>query len=309
MSFGSEPTLVIGSDGFIGRHVIRYFAERNWPTHAIGRSDGDLSDWGTVDRLFRQVPKVGRILHLATRQRTGQIQYGIQGELLATNSRIHLNVLDAWRLHQPQAKLVSAGSSCVYPELERPITESDFQSGPVHPSVCGYALAKQVLAVGSEVFASQYGLKYLHVLLATVYGPRDHKESDRSHFMTGMIDRAVREKRDRKSTFTVWGTPDTIRDLLYVDDQIEAIIAADEAFENRILNCSSNEPVTIDTVAGAILLALRWEAEIAYVAGSFKGASIKTLDSAEFLRKTDWKPKIDLEHGIHRILVEDYGIL
>ena len=52
----------------------------------------------------------------------------------------------------------------------------------MHPSVRGYGLAKQMLAVGSETYAAQYGLRYLHLILATVYGPGDHKEADRSHF-------------------------------------------------------------------------------------------------------------------------------
>ena len=78
-----------------------------------------------------------------------QIQLGIQADLLVVNARIHLNVLEAWRQHQPQAKLISTGSSCVYPELDRPISEADFQAGPMHPSVRGYGLAKQMLAVGT----------------------------------------------------------------------------------------------------------------------------------------------------------------
>ena len=206
-----------------------------------------------------------------TRQRTGQVQYGIQGELLAVNARIHLNVLEAWRLYQPQAKLISTGSSCVFPELSRPITEQDFQTGPMHESVRGYGLAKQLLAVGSETYASQYGLKYLHVILATIYGPHAHKEPDRSHFMTGMIDRAVKEMRTGAGLFTVWGEPETVRDLLYVDDQIEAILAANSAFENRMLNCTSGAPVTIDQCARAIREALGWQAEISYPAGTFRG--------------------------------------
>ena len=56
------------------------------------------------------------------------------------------------------------------------------------------------------------------------------KEADRSHFMTAMIDRAVTEKRAGKEELTVWGAPDTVRDLLYVDDQIAAVLAAERQF-------------------------------------------------------------------------------
>ena len=300
--------IVIGADGFIGRHLATILEKAGGTVHRIKRADGDLSDWTTAERLFQAAPKAARIFHVATRQRTGQIQYSIQGELLAINARIHLNVLEAWRLHQPQAKLISTGSSCVFPEFDRPIVESDFQLGPMHPSVRGYGLAKQILAVGSETYASQYGLTYLHLILATVYGPHDHHELDRAHFMGGMIDRAVREMREDKRQFTVWGNPATVRDLLYVDDQVDAILAADHKFKNRLLNCSSNEPITIGAAAHAIRDALHWQAEIVYPPNTFSGALFKTLDATEFFQATGWRPKIDLQKGVQKILQADYKI-
>ena len=299
--------LVLGADGFLGRHLAVLLERRGERVHRVGRAAGDLSDWPTAQRVLQEAPKATRIFHLVTRQRTGQVQFGIQGELLAANARIHLNLLEGWRQVQPQAKLISTGSSCIYPELDRPITEADFQTGPMHPSVRGYGLAKQVLAVGSEAYSAQYGLRYLHLILATVYGPGDHKEQDRTHFMAGMIDRAVHEMRAGKNEFIVWGEPGTVRDLLYVNDQLDAILAADAAFENCMVNCSSGRPITIGQAAEAIREALGWRAEIVYPPGTFRGASYKTIDSSRFLGASGWKPRIGLVEGIRAILKADYG--
>lgn len=298
--------IVLGSDGFLGAHLSALLERRGEAVHRIGRMAGDLADWPAAERALRAAPRATRIFHLVTKQRTGQVQFGIQGDLLAVNARIHLNVLEAWRQFQPQAKLISTGSSCVYPELDRPIGEAAFQSGPMHPSVRGYGLAKQMLAVGSETYAAQFGLRYLHLILATVYGPGDHKEPDRSHFMGGMIDRAVREKREGRTEFTVWGGPDTVRDLLYVDDQLDALLAADAAFENCMINCGSNSPVRIGEAAQAIREALGWHAEIVYPPDTFKGTSYKTIDSTQFLKATGWRPKVGLVDGVRAILKSDY---
>ena len=119
--------------------------------------------------------------------------------------------MDAWLAHQPQAKLVSLGSSCVYPESPKPLPEEAFRSGAPHPSVRGYAQAKETLAIGCETFGSQYGLKWLHCILATVYGPHAHTEQHRSHFMASLIARAVAGKAKGDDTFEVWGSPDTVR--------------------------------------------------------------------------------------------------
>ncbi len=289
MPWGGRDATVLGADGFLGRHMVRILRDRGAVVHAVGRDAGDFTDPDVVDRALREAPQADRIFHLVTRQRTGAVQYGIQGELLATNARIHLNVLEAWRRFQPQAKLVSTGSSCAFPERDEPIVEEDFQAGPMHESVRGYGLAKQLLAVGSETYGAQYGLKWLHLILATVYGPGDHHELDRSHFMTGMIHRAIAEKRAGASAFTVWGQPETTRDLLYVDDQVDAMLTADEVFENTILNCSANAPVTINECAEAILEALEWRVPITYPAGTFQGAPRKSIDARRFVEAAGWR--------------------
>jgi GDP-L-fucose synthase len=298
--------LIVGADGFLGRNLEDYLTARGRRVARIGRADGDLSNWPDVERLFRAAPQVARIFHVATRQRTGALQYGLQGELLAINARIHLNVLEAWRLFQPQAKLVSTGSSCAYPEKDSPLTEADYQTGPLHPSVKGYGLAKQVLAIGAGSYAEQYGLRHLHCILATLYGPHDHHEADRSHFLGAMLHRAVEEKRSGKTEFSVWGDPGAVREALYVEDQIEAILAADAAFENEILNCAANAPVTVGETAAAILKALDWKAEIVSPPGSFKGASYKVLDSSRFLERTGWRPRYGLVEGFARLYRLEY---
>jgi GDP-L-fucose synthase len=299
--------LIVGADGFLGRNLEEYLAARNRRVARIGRADGDLSDWPTAERLFASAPKVARVFHVVTRQRTGSVQYGIQGEMLAINARVHLNVLEAWRLHQPQAKLVSTGSSCAYPESEAPLTEEAYQTGRLHPSVKGYGLAKQVLAIGAQSYAEQYGLRHLHCILATLYGPHDHIASDRSHFLGAMMHRAVAEMRAGQTTFSVWGDPGAVREALYVEDQIEAILAADAAFENEILNCAANAPITVGEAAAAVLEALDWRATIISPENSFQGTSYKVLDSSRFLQRTGWRPRFGLVEGYRRLYELEYA--
>jgi GDP-L-fucose synthase len=304
MPAAAETFLILGSDGFLGRNLQAYFERHDIPFVTIGRAAGDLRDRETVLRLFAELPPVGRILHVVTFQRTGNRQYEIPADLLDTNMRIHLNVLEAWHRHQPQAKLISTGSSCAYPEHPEPIAEGMFQAGPLHDSVRAYGLAKQVLAVGSELYRTQYGLKWLHCILTTMFGPFDHLEADRSHFIGGMTARAIREQREGRTTFTVWGSPDTIRECLYVDDQIEAVLAADAHFNDTIINCGANAAVSINEVAEGILRVLDWKANIVYPEGTFRGTGKKVLDSTRFLIETGWAPRTGLEEGLRRLVRE-----
>ena len=296
--YAETSSIILGSDGFIGRNLMEYFAARGWPSHGIGRAAGDLTQAVHVQAAFASAPRATRIFHAVTKQRTGQIQYQLQGELLRENAAIHLNVLEAWRQHQPQAKLITLGSSCVYPESPEPLPEEAFHTGQPHPSVRGYALAKEMLAIGQESYGTQYGLPWLHCILATVYGPHAHTEAQRSHFMAALIARAAAAKAAGAAEFEVWGSPETVRDLLFVSDQIEAILAADQAFANRIINVTSQQPVTIGACAAGVLRALDWEVPMVSPPGSFQGAGYKSLDSTRFLAATGWRPRISLEEGV-----------
>ena len=306
MPYADELTIILGADGFVGRHLVDRWRANGWPVHPVGRAAGEFTDAAVVNAALSGAPRSGRILHTITKQRTGAVQYDIQGELLAENSRIHLNVLEAWRRYQPEAKLISLGSSCTYAEAPHPLDESQFGIGSPHPSVRGYAQAKKTLVVGSETFSSQYGLQWMHCVLATLFGPRAHVGDQRSHFMAAMIDRAVRSKRDGLAAFEVWGNPDTTRDLLHVADQIDAIIAADAAFENTVLNCTPNAPVTIGACAAAILRALDWDVPIVRPPDSFQGAGYKSIDSTRFLQATSWRPRLTLQQGVADVLKADY---
>lgn len=302
----ADMNLIVGADGFLGRNLVAHFDARGEHWHGVHRADGDLSEPGVADAAFARAPKSTRIFHVVTRQRTGPVQYDIQGELMRINTRIHLNVLEAWRTHQPQAKLISMGSSCTYPESDAPLPESRFGEGGAHPSVYGYAMGKMAIATGSKAYAQQYGLTWLHCVLATMFGPHDNKAEDRSHFMGAMIDRAVRERLAGAESFSVWGNHNTVRELLYVEDEIEAVLAADAAFSNRIVNVGANTPVTVGDAAAAILKALAWNVPLASPEGSFQGAGYKMLDSTAFLEATGWRPRFTLDAGIRKLIATEY---
>jgi GDP-L-fucose synthase len=93
-----------------------------------------------------------------------------------------------------------------------------------------------------------------------------------------------------------------VRDLLYVTDQIEAVIAADRAFEHTVPNVTSNAPVSIGDCAHANLAALDWDARIVHPQGGFQGAGYKSLESSRFLAATGWAPKVGLADGVRRTL-------
>ncbi len=301
IDYSKQPSIITGAGGFMGRHMVRFFKAKGWPVIALGRVDCDLTNREQVLNVFKELPKAGRIFHLATHQRTGAIQYEIPAELLQINSRMHLNVLEAWGAYLSQAKFVGAGSSCAYPVLNDPIPETAFQTGKLHDSVRGYGLAKQALVVGAETHAHQYKSSAIVCVFATLYGPGDHLENDRSHFIGGMMRRALEDQKAGKKEMLVYGTPQTTRECLYVTDQIDALLAADAAFDKGLINAAANQPVTLAQMAKAIQEAISWNVPIVFPQGGYTGADRKQLDSSKFLAATHWQPKTQLVAGLREL--------
>src|SRR5580704_6302030 len=101
MPSSSAVSLILGGSGFLGRNLRAYFDRRGLHQLTVERDAGDFRDRNTVLRLFQQLPRVDRIFHVVTFQRTGQRQYEIPADLLDSNMRIHLNVIEGWAQYQP----------------------------------------------------------------------------------------------------------------------------------------------------------------------------------------------------------------
>ena len=113
MPYADRPTLILGGDGFIGRNLVEYWRARGWPVQAVGRAAGDFTDPAVVEAAFRAAPRgTGRIIHAITKQRTGAIQYEMQGELLRDNAQMTSSWIQL-------AFVVSAlGAACASPRPE-----------------------------------------------------------------------------------------------------------------------------------------------------------------------------------------------
>ena len=57
----------------------------------------------------------------------------------------------------------------------------------------------------------------------------------------------------------------------------------------------------------AALAALDWSVPLVSPPGSFQGAAYKMLDSTRFLDRTGWRPRIDLEAGLRRLVAAEYA--
>ena len=135
---------------------------------------------------------------------------------LDINCKGHLQVLEACRLENPQAKLVFASSRFVYGRIEyNPVDEN-------HPFNCLsiYGIHKLAGEKYYRFYHEAYGMKTVSVRIANPYGPRQQMK----HSKYGIVNWFIRLALEGQP-LTIFGDGLQRRDYIFNEDLAEACMA------------------------------------------------------------------------------------
>lgn len=131
--------------------------------------------------------------------------------------------------------------------------EEYFMEGKVEPTNEGYAIAKIAGMKLCETIYEQYGKRFVSCMPTNVYGPGDHFDPETSHVIPGMIRRMHEAKVNGDKEFLIWGTGNTRREFLYVDDLAEAVVWMLENYEAKeFVNIGTGEDISINELTALL---------------------------------------------------------
>ena len=234
--------LVTGATGFFGRHLTPKLNNLGWDIHVSNTKTANLNDINNLN-VFNDI-KFDYIFHLAAVTKAGDYCLKHPGDQWIKNQIINTNILAYWAQSQPQAKMVCMGTSCSYtPDIF--MTEDNYLIGEPDKGLYTYAMTKRMLLVGLQSIEKEYGLKWLYFVPSTLYGP--DFELDDNHFIFDFIRNCYNAKYNNEE-FVIWGTGEQRRELIYVEDAVDAIInLLDE--ENEVFNLGSGKDNSINEFA------------------------------------------------------------
>lgn len=267
---------VTGGTGFLGTHLRRTLEERGDEVVSVGSATADLRDPASLDRFSGPFD---RIYHLAAWTQAGDFCLSHPGEQWLINQQINTTVLAWWQQRQPQAMLVSIGTSCAY-DPARPPTEDQYLAGDPIDSLYTYAMTKRMLQVGLESLSRQFGRTFLTVVPSTLYGPGYHTDGRQMHFIFDLIRKILRGKT-HGDPVVLWGDGHQTREIVLIDDFIRAMLALADGQTNTIVNIGSGDTFSIRAFASRIARLVGYdEAAIRYDPARYVGATAKHLDPA-----------------------------
>jgi GDP-L-fucose synthase len=272
--------LVTGATGFLGTHLCRALARRGDEVVAVGSATADLRNPASLDRL---AGPFDRVYHLAAWTQAGDFCLSHPGEQWVINQQINTTVLAWWQRRQPQATLVSIGTSCAYDPAQA-ATEDRYLVGEPTESLYTYAMTKRMLQVGVESLARQFGRTYLTAVPSTLYGPGYHTDGRQMHFIFDLMRKIIRGK-EHGEPVVLWGDGYQTREVVFIDDFIRALLALADQERNTIVNVGSGDTFTIREFASRISRIVGYdESTIQYDPARYVGAKAKHLDPARMNR-------------------------
>ena len=237
--------LITGSTGYLGSHLVTKLKSLNYNIFISNTKIANLFVNESL-HIYNNI-KFDYIFHLAALTKIGSPGHNCNGSQWLKNSIISVNVLNYWRLHQKQAKLICIGSSsCYAPDMN--MVENNYLIGKPEKRFLGYSNSKRELLRGLQMIAEEDDLKWLYVIPSTVYGP-DFQLSDNRYIID--IIRKCHYAKTTNSDFTIWGTGEQERELLYIDDAIDILLKLKD-INNEVVNLSNGLTYEINFIVKSV---------------------------------------------------------
>jgi GDP-L-fucose synthase len=296
-----SSVLVTGASGMVGRSLVARLRRDGYSNLLTPPSrEVDLRDQTAVDHYFSR-HKIDYVFHLAGHIGGIGASVTYPVEFLYENMMISLHVINAAR-KAGVAKLVYLSSSCVYPrECPQPMKEDDILTGAFEPTNEGYAIAKVAAMKLCEYANREYGTNFINLMPCNLYGYGDHFEPEKSHVVSALIYKFHEAKCKKLPAVEVWGTGNTRRELLFVDDLSDAMLffmnSRDARDVGSFVNIGLGEDIAIRDLAATIKEIVGYDGEIVYDPSKPDGMPRKLMDVTR-AAKLGWRAKVGIKDGL-----------
>jgi len=303
MELTDKKILVTGGAGFLGTAVVQELKKRGVPETNIRITRSAENDLRIREECEKAVEGIDIVFHLAAN--AGGIGYNRAnpGVLFYDNIVMNTELMEAARKAGVK-KFLGIGSICSYPKLTPvPFKEADFWNGYPEETNAPYGLAKKMMQVQADAYNQQYGFNAISILIANLYGPRDHFEPNRSHLIPAIIRKVEEAQKNNQNSIEAWGTGEPTREFFYVDDAAEGIVSAMERYDSPApINLGSGQEMHISEVVQKIVEQMDFKGEIKWNPGEPDGQPRRTFDISRAKNEFGFVAKTPFEEGLRKTI-------
>ncbi|MFD5910235.1 NAD-dependent epimerase/dehydratase family protein [Streptomyces massasporeus] len=288
--------LLTGASGFVGRHLHRALLDRGDDVFAIDLQPTQLVQAGDALDFFRHYDtRFDLAIHCAA---IVGGRASIDGSPLGVATNL---ALDAWymrwliRTGTPRAVYFS--SSAAYPvALQQPgdvrrLYEEDINLQYMEEPDATYGWAK----LTGEKLATYAEAEGCRILIPRPFSGFGEDQAPCYPF-PAFIQRAKR----RDDPFEIWGSGDSTRDWIHVDDLVGATLALLDADVTGPVNLGWGRATSFNDLARIVTTAAGYQPQLKHRADAPQGVHHRVCDPSRMLNH--YVPTITLEEGVRRAL-------
>lgn len=296
----SKNVLVTGGCGFIGSHLVENLIKfghkvtvldnlpsekkENLPSE-VNLVTGDVKDAKLLRKLLENSETCFHLAAILPNQ-TNENNYDAtrQTNLLATNSLFEI----AASLKNPPS-IIYASSSAVYGNnANLPLCETE-----IPKPLSNYGIDKLGCEYSAAIAKENYGLNTIGLRFFNIYGPRKN-----SRICFGVIPKFI-DAAQNKKPITIFGDGSQTRDFIYIQDAVDAMIAAMNLENNKaeIINICSGVQTSINSLVDEIQKLTNSSSEV-YFEKHHSNHHLSAGSTSKAQELLNWKAKIGLSEGL-----------
>jgi UDP-glucose 4-epimerase len=311
--YRGRRVMVTGGLGFIGSSLAHHLVDLGADVLLV---DGMIPDYGgnlfniadIKDRVHVNISDVRNDAAMAVLVRDREVMFNLAGQVshidsmrdpytdLDINCRAQLSMLEACRKHNPDIRVVFAGTRQVYGKPDRLPVDEHHLVRPLDVNGVNKAAGEYYHLLYNNVF----GVRACSLRLTNVYGPRQLIKHNRQGFIGWFIRLAI-----EGAEIQVYGDGSQIRDFVFVDDAADAFLRAGACSrcDGDVFNVGGLEPISHRDLV-EMLLEVTGSGSVRYVPWPREKQRIDIgsfySDSSKFTETTAWRPATRLREGLGR---------
>jgi len=294
--------LVTGGAGFIGSHVVEAYLAAGHEVVVLddlstGKREnlnpkarfihGSILDAATADLIRRERPDVvnHHAAQISVRHSVDDPRLDARINILGT-----IALLDAAREAGVRRFVLVSSGGAVYGEQEIYPAPETHSTWPVSP----YGVSKRSGELYAHFFQAQYGLPFVALRYANVYGPRQDP-----HGEAGVV--AIFALRMlRNEPVTVNGDGGQTRDYVYVGDVARMSLLALEKDAAGPVNVGTGIETDVNTLAALLRDTVGSTAPITHGPAKAGEQRRSVVDASRAAAVYGWRPEVTLADGLRR---------
>ncbi|HXG11730.1 MAG TPA: NAD-dependent epimerase/dehydratase family protein [Gemmataceae bacterium] len=194
-------------------------------------------------------------------------------------------LLEAVRSLTGLRRFIYASTSSVYGRYA-----SGDESLPTRP-ISPYGVTKLAAESLARAYAEERGLPLVVLRYFSVYGPRQRPDMGYYKFVRAMLD---------GQPVTVFGDGMQVRGNTYIDDCVEATVAALNALPGETYNVGGGEAATVWDILRRLERIIGRPADVRREPARAGDQRYTSADTGKLTRHLGWQPRVGLDEGLAR---------